>query len=913
MKQTALILILVIFSNILIPLLPQKSDAALLTNMFIRLDRQKVSTPTGGLVCTTTPASDNGTENFVQIIFPSGFTVNQNASNWTVTTSDIPSDAAPWPGISTANSVSGQIVTFPSSNLPASSRYCFKFSSSGTITTPSSAGSYSGLIRTRSAVDATIDYIEFGLSIVTNDSITVTGTVPAKPTDFQATLELVHPSNGEFPQNAELIYKLTYGSYLPHPSNITVEVDWDLGTISGNNTPTVNILNYIVGSATQGYGSTPAVIDVSNRSISWTHSPIPGDTNNQVVYFRLTTNSSYQGDETVSFSVNARVLGPGTQTADSTVTSSYLYNSDRFQPSSGTSTTSTSTPTPTPPVALPADSEPSYAISNIDINTVSQNQAQILVETLEEASVTINYGTSNTNLNQRVTSPNTTRHLVSLPNLEPNTRYFFRVVVRDASGRTTTSDLFSFSTASKESKATAVEDSLFLSSGDVILLDPTKKRVGIPEIVIPRNTRFSFKFIVEGFEEVKSVEGIVRNNNVLGLTTNQAYASTNSLLVTELYPGNYIGSITTSNAPGSYNLLLKITDYNGNIIEQDISTLLIVDYLNVRNVLDNSPVERAKATFYFYNQRTKIYEILSKAVTPFDNPAYSDINGFIPIVLPEGKYRVEIVTIGYETKTMEFELGPSSPQYPVVELKPAPFSIQTFFTYHFVNTLDAVNLLTDYVDSFKNSTRYLSLVSLGVITLFIFLAFFQISRIFAIPMLLLPFFLVYHLISLFHKPQHQHFIQGKVVDISTNVPIEGVLLHFATLNGNVFAHTRTNIEGDFTVTIKNPTGVKISISKKGYTTLSQKLSNSEIQDKLTITLSKSLRPEGFGLSTISWYFRSLGESFFESFLVLTIIVEIIFAQQFGIGKVILPLLISIGNLLLWSLHARPRKPVTRRA
>lgn len=911
MRKTSISLLLILTASFFIPFLPKKAAAATFTATLVRLERQAVSKSTGGLVCTTTPSSDNGVENSVQIIFPSGFSVNSTSSNWTVTTSDLPAGAIPWPGISTASSVNGQTVTFPSSDLSASTQYCFNFSASGTLTTPSSSGSYIGTLRTKASNSSTIDSNNFAIGISSSDSINVTATVPASPTDFQAKLDLIHPPNGEFPQDAELIYRIKYGSYLTYPTNITLEADWSLGTISGNSIPTVDILKYLSGTATLGTNNTPPVIDTVNRKITWTFSSFPGDTSDQIVYFRLSTKNAYQGDKNISFSVNARVLGPGTQTADSTVSSTYLHNSTRFVPSGGGSAT-TPTALPTQAQLSPQRTAAKDEFSQIEIRSVSNNSAQIFVETNTPTSKKITYGTSFDNLNQSVTLPISLDQLITLPDLKSNTRYYFRITATSQSGTNITSDLYKFDTASAESVAKAVEKSLILSTGDVVLLDPTKQRTGIPNIVIPKDTRFSFKFVIDNYDSVKNVDGVVRNSQVLAASTSQQEAS-NSLTVTELYPGQYIGSLTTSNIPGVYNLVLKVSEYNGNISEQVVSKLIIVDHFKIVDRSTGSPVEKAKTTFYFYNARSRLYELISSAITPFDNPAFTGPDGYISIVLPEGKYKAEIRAIGYKNKTVEFDIGPDSPKYPVVGIDRAPFSIFSYLEYSFSNAADAINLLSNYITSFKTSGRFLELITSLVIILFIALALFQLSRIYGVPIFLLPFFALYHLVALFHKPAHTHFIQGKVMDIATRVPVENVLLHFSYPNGKVVAHAHTNDNGDFTAGVKNLTDLKITISHRGYETFSQKLTKEELSDKLQFVIGTSEKPSKFGISAIEWYLKSVVNAFFESFLVLTVVVEIIFAQQFGLLKVLPAILISVGNILLWALHARPKKAVKSRA
>lgn len=154
------------------------AQAAIPQQAYLRLDRLKASTTTGGTVCLKTASSDSGTEADVQVTFPSGFTVNGTAGNWTVTTTNLPSGATAWVTILTATAVSSQTVTFPSGNLAANTLYCFNFSGTTTLTNNSAADSQTGTITTRTSGPATVETANYAVSIISEDQVTVSATVP---------------------------------------------------------------------------------------------------------------------------------------------------------------------------------------------------------------------------------------------------------------------------------------------------------------------------------------------------------------------------------------------------------------------------------------------------------------------------------------------------------------------------------------------------------------------------------------------------------------------------------------------------------------------------------------------------------------------------------------------------------------
>lgn len=181
-KLVAIIAILAVVGLIVYPYIPTVKAATNLTEAMVRLDRLTTSTATSGRVCAT-PSATNlaSTEASVQVTFPSGFTVNGTAGNWTVNTTGLDSGQTAWPGINTATAVSSQTVTFPSTNLSsASTLYCFNFTGTSTLSTPGSTGNnLNGTITTRTSGPVDIDSSSYALSIISNDQITVTASVGA--------------------------------------------------------------------------------------------------------------------------------------------------------------------------------------------------------------------------------------------------------------------------------------------------------------------------------------------------------------------------------------------------------------------------------------------------------------------------------------------------------------------------------------------------------------------------------------------------------------------------------------------------------------------------------------------------------------------------------------------------------------
>lgn len=912
MRNIARILLVVVLIPIFTPLLPQKAFAGDL-GVKIRIDRLATSKSTGGMICATPETT--GVENSIQVIFPTGFTVNSIASNWTVTTTNLPSGAVALPGVGTATGVSVQTVTFPSNDLSIGTEYCFNFSSASTLTTPSSIGTYNGIVRTMNSSSQVIDYHAFAVSIVTNDSISVTATVAANPTDFDAALALTSPTNGTFTPNTTLTYTLTYGNLLTYPANVTVEASWDLGTIQGNGSATESVLDYVIGSASNAYSSTPPVVDTVNRKIDWTISTIPGSTTNQTVTFQLITNSSYTGVLPVTFTVNGRVLGPGTQTADSTVTSTFQNpiaptSAISYGGSGGDGRSDGRTDGRSDGLGPKPSTSSSLRINTIDIRTISQDQASIYISTSRASKIKISYGTSLNNLTEsKAVGTFATEHLATLPSLKPHTRYYFRVNASDQNGSSATSDLYLLDTAQISNPPQVDINSLIVTSQDVLLVDMLPLQGQIGRFIIPYTSNYSFKIMIKDPTNVKSVTAILRNKNVLGINSFALETTGHeSVTVSEISPGHFVGRLNAGVKPGEYELILQVQDYNGNISEQKISDVTVSQPLRVINTATKDAVEHAKITFYYYNQRLKLFELLSSSITPVKNPTYSEPDGNVLTVLPPGKYKAVIHVLGYKEQSLEFTLDPhNSSNYPTVELAPLPFNILTLGQYYLSTALDFFQSSEQAIQTLRSSYRFFELVSFLLISFLLFLLTISLSKRMSVPVILFPTFLMYHIFLPFRKNVHTFLVHGNVSTSGSDESVAGVLLYFLTSSGKVLGHTKSNEHGEFLVKIHKALDLKITTNKKGFSGKTIKVSKNTLNDRILIQIDQTGKPPRISLNNLKWYTEYLLSTLFEAILILVLAIEIVFIGQFGVHKVLPFIVLSVADILLWASNMRAAK------
>ena len=259
-----------------------------MTQAYVRLDRLKAMTDTGGIVCSDPAGS--ATENDVKIIFPSGFTVNQSAANWTTTVSDLPSGAVAWPGIGTATDVTGQIVTFPSGDLTPGNLYCFKFSLSSTLTTGNVGTNQMGTIITEASGGVQMDISNYAVSIISNDQVTINAVVPPI-------------FSTSFSGNSDSFTTPLDGSHISSTLgvNVTVATNADNGWVAWLKSATASLTSVSTGASVPTIGSidgSPSELGQNYGYLLDAHISVDNAEGSGTVSQSATLGAEYAGNET---------------------------------------------------------------------------------------------------------------------------------------------------------------------------------------------------------------------------------------------------------------------------------------------------------------------------------------------------------------------------------------------------------------------------------------------------------------------------------------------------------------------------------------------------------------------------------------------------------------------------------------
>lgn len=867
-----------LFFFLFISLIPDKIEAA--SSTYLKLDRSKISSDLSGTLCHQPSSADSGTEGKVSISFPSDFTINTSAANWTTNSNNLPSGASAWPQIgSSALTISSNTVSFTSGDLTsASALYCFNFES-GSSKTSSTTGNKTATVATSSSADTQIESKDLALAVVSDDQISITATIKERSGDFP--LEIKQLTTGEpFPQYTTLEYKITYGSDLSYKIPLTLEASWKAGEIEGAPGSTVDVLEYVNGSAGVAYNDTPPAIDLVNKKIIWKIKSYPAKKKDQTVSFKLRTNALYTGKRKVESKVSAKILTDNTS-AEKSVITSYLYN-PRFEA------------TPQEPIV-------------VYLRSVTSDRASLLVQSLDETRVRVKYGVDPSDLTQGASTLQYTKEqIVVLNNLIPETNYYFTIIATNKDGTSISSDTYTFKTARISIAPEIDQQSLIISSSDIILNDPSDQKIGNPAFTLPRDTSYSFRFKLNRYDVIKQVQGIVRHKSVLGINNEEIIepTSTDTTLL-ERQTGFFEGRLKSPETPGTYEIYLKVFDYSGNIVENKIAQVQVSERFTVRNQKTGSPIEGAQILLYFYNPKTRIFEVIPEKVIPIKNPSYTDIKGQINFPLPSGKYKAQIAAIGYNVQEIEFNIG-SNPgeEYPAVYLSPQPFNLFTFGLYYGTIIRDLAHSFQTYIQKLANSVRFFEINALLATAFLVFLTLLSFSSRLRIPLhSILEYFLHRTKIATIHKKLGER-IKGRIFDEETGdiLALADVFLIDAQKN-KVVGHAKTSLNGDFSFLKYPDRAYELEVMKDGYEPIT--FHESEIQAVELGGYLLSIHKHDLGPTIrekTKVYTEKILSLLFEALLILSIISEASLGYALGWQKAAPFLFISLVNLSLWIIH-----------
>lgn len=675
----------------------------------VRLERNKAGeTPLPILV--TVKTENTSIENDLKVTVGNGWSV----SNPEISTNNLPDGIIPWPGLG-IEGINGKEISFNSGDLSGNLSYGF-FIIDGIGNNPIDSIEDNRKWKVAAGGAQT----EVKVLVVENDQITVTGKVGANASDFQLNLEST--VSGTLKQNEEIGIKVRYGTYLSSTVRpLIISVEWGKGTVEGQPLPTVDIVDYKIGSATATSNGILPVIDPVNRVISWTIPSFPANLRDEEVSLILKTNSNYTGSAPVNFWVKAVLSGASVLTTDSQKIFTYQYDNPIMPTSTPTqdSHESSMSPTSAPIQLTPTEIVSQPIIKQISITSITPDRVNLVVMLSENPeNVRVRYGDSLASLNKSVVSINKLlRDIINLDGLSPGKVYYFRVEVTGKDGNVVKSEIYTFRTPEVSGRSEADLSSVVVSSQDNIVTDArSEEKTDFAKVVLPIDNLYSFKLNVSMSEEVKEMVIMLRNAQVLGLISVYG-AEPNSMenVMMGFDKSGFVGQLVSPTIPGYYEVYVKIHDIYGGIKEQKVADFRVIEPIKIVNNKDEG-IEGAKIFLMKFEERLNLYQPLPSQYKGIINPGLTDSEGNLNVALSKGKYRIDVSRFGYSSETVDFTVGMNIDEnMPVVKLSNSKFGLLGYLGY-FQNIMhDVASFSREHWSNLLSSKRFFSLIGLAEI------------------------------------------------------------------------------------------------------------------------------------------------------------------------------------------------------
>ncbi len=857
----------------------QPVRAAAFSNLIVRPERLAAGANPGRILVQARSAETTA-EDTLRITLGSAWSGSATAGSYTVATDNLPGGVTPWPGIGTASSVVGQVVSYPSGDLTPGVMYGF-YLTGGIPTNPGSPGSnyqYSWRLETLEG-SVPSSQSDAAISILPNDQVTITGIILPPASDYSVQVQ-GDDGGSTLSQNTAITYTVTYGSTYDFATPLTLQATWPLGTLEGGSSPTVEFVEYVAGSASNAYGGTTPVIDVQARTITWTIPSLPGNTTGQTVSFQLKTIASYQGSSTLTGVVQARITDP-IATADSEATITYRFVPS-IAPEQGDTDDdgeeSSDQDDPASPVATPQPQQPLNFVT-YELIGVENTSATFRVVLTHPSAVVAQYGTSPNALINTTNSQLATTHKVALSNLQPGTTYFVRFALSDG----TQSELLQFTTAQAEFNPSVVSvqlasDGLFFWSGAANAQSPLLFPTGWP------------------LEITLSLEDDAHTNTITiyaaGTQGTTEYATT----LTRTQPGIWIGRVPELQRTGLTSFWATVTTSTGLLKQVPLFNLSLGSQFQVIDDSTGQPIERARLEMYSKDPVTQIFTWLAAPEFLLQNPLYTTADGRLPIALPPADYRFEISALGYTSQQIDFSLL-NTETFPIVRLERGGNVMIGAIFYH----AETIRLkLAQYFEIFRQDAQSPAVIQLVTWWTLLFSTPFTIAFLLASARFSLRDFLRTSFVGTAFGATVSHqkrpFISGAVLSEKTKKLLADAVITIQDYQGKTRQVIQSLRGGRFIIQRKFCTdGATANIFALGYKPA--KVALDETTDWLEVRLS----PEGESTTRalVSVSFKHVALNVFFLNLLVSLLLGLFFALLYGNAAALPFFVLSSINIVIF--------------
>ena len=729
-------------------------------------------------------------------------------------------------------------------------------------------------------------------NVIDTQTMPVSAFVGPQPRDYQFNLVqqdgTTNVSNGKY-----YAYTITYGakdSAKFNSANTIITFDWSQALAPNGQI----MFDYVYGSASDGYGGAKPVVDIVNKTISWTIPNLPAGTTDQKLVFQLFANSYDKTANAFPLYLTATMTNDYLTMPAQQFTDYYQYQAPPPGPTATPGPAPTATPTPPPPPP------PLYSV---EINGITQKSANIAIDTRYPSKLNLSYGTSPTDLSHTISSnENTYQNKITLSNLTPDTKYYFQFTITSEWGYATTSEIYTFQTAKPSPPPNVDSNIVVFSSNGTVFFSETQKQIdaSLPSVILTADNPYTISYTLAQTFNAKSIDVVV---------TNASDGTTETKIpMTQKTYNLYIADLQAA-TPGLYNIYVLITDSNGNIMQKQIAALKIMPRLTVYAQDSNQPLSDARIFLYYFDDQTDSYLPLSASLFGnISNPSYTDDTGELSFTLPPGKYRADESALFYDSQIVNFTIGPGANQnFPQVYLKYNPANLISSITFLKNYLSDTVTKMIIALRNLASSVRLFHIFAVIVVGSFSLLSFLLFLLRSHIKLAHLPVFLLFGFDML--RNQHkQKYIYGTVSD-EDGRPISRALIEIEdTQTKNILAEAASNKLGKFYFRNSFSNNIGLIITKPGFAPVTISLDNATAipEHGLLITL---LRGERHHISFFTFLWKGFEESFgllFEASLVISILLELLFFFSYGFTRTLPFLALSVINIILWLFYLKQR-------
>jgi hypothetical protein len=732
-------------------------------------------------------------------------------------------------------------------------------------------------------------------------NISVSAIVPPKPPDFQFSLSSPYPPTIQ--HDTQQLYEITYGTYKSAQvtTSPTITLDWSRALDPNG----AQVFTYMPGTASKGYGGAEPVVDLINHTITWTISSFPYDLTDQKLYAEFQTTGNYVKFTPFNFTMSATMHNEYITMPEQTITQTYYYNLPPGTPGP------TAIPTPIPPTPPPPPPPGPAYVTNIAFTGVSDKTATVEITTDEPAKLTVTYGTYITKLLKTVsTNAYSMDSKINLTGLIPDTQYYLRIQTRNRLGISYTSEFFTFQSAKHLFTQPLGNNIIVVSNNNNILLSNYQQQINgmTPYLVLTPHNTYQVAYRLTTPLRLKTIEVVVRNN-VLGANTfTQTVAAPpeTAIPMQELKPQFYIANLTTLN-PGSYDIFVRVADTNGNIVQQKIADLKVIPFLSVLQKGTGKPVSDARVDISYYDMQSRQYKPLNPALFgSITNPDYTNTNGTTATTLPLGRYRINVSALFYDPRTVDFVIGPDNKQqFPVVYLKYNPFNMLALFTniIFYISYLNDTGVKTlSVIAASDRSFDILGVLITGASVVLAFLLFSIRSK---ITFKHLPHFALFHWHMMLQRHKQKFYFGG--VTNEEHLPLDRVQIDIEDARTkNILTQVSTSAAGRFYIKNDYVHDLNLIFVKPGYSPAIVAIQkNKQIPERgLAVVLTKGHIDNPKKLTKLLTGFEDAVGLFFETSLVISLILEVLFFSVFGFAETLPFFILSCINIILWIFYLR---------